>query len=210
MRLRRSLAAAALAASVVGATSAANAGTVFMDNFDSYPYLSTTGYLNWVAPAKWTVPSGSVDLIGLGTVFNFLPPADDKFIDLDGSTGQAGTLETLQSFAAGTYGLSFLLAGNRRGDVDKTTTITLGDWSTSITLASDAGPTLYSLVVATSGGKLSFADNTVGNQNIGNLLDDVTLSTPVPELSTWAMLGFGFSGIGYAMMRRRKTPIALA
>jgi hypothetical protein len=64
----------------------------------------------------------------------------------------------------------------------------------------------------TTGGQLSFADDDAGNGAIGNILDNVSLSSatsatlsvadPVPELSTWAMMLLGFSGIGYAGFRR--------
>ena len=40
------------------------------------------------------------------------------------------------------------------------------------------------------------------------LLDGVTL-TAVPEPSTWAMMLVGFSGLGYAAYRRRRTPVAI-
>ena len=40
------------------------------------------------------------------------------------------------------------------------------------------------------------------------LLDGVSL-TAVPEPSTWAMMLVGFSGLGYAAYRRRRTPIAI-
>ena len=36
----------------------------------------------------------------------------------------------------------------------------------------------------------------------------VTDAPPVPELSTWAMLGLGFGGLALVAARRRKTPIA--
>ena len=208
MKLRRSLAAVTLAAGVVGGVSAANAGTIFFDNFNEYSYQ-----LNWVPPGMpplWTVPSGSVDIHGAGTPYTLLPASYGKFVDLNGSSGKVGTLETTEMFAAGSYKVSFVLAGNQRGDGPKTTVVSLGSWSTSITLASNAAPMVYAYDVMTTGGELEFASQVGGNPNKGNLLDNVSVSTPVPEVSTWAMLGFGFSGIGYAMMRRRKTPIALA
>src|SRR5579871_6703843 len=151
MTLRRTLAACAVASAVIGGMSAARAATVFSDNFDSYAYADSNGYLNWVPPAKWTVTSGSVDLIGAGTNFDLFGGADGKYVDLDGSTYQPGALTTIQSFGAGTYTLEFLLGGNQRGDGDKTTTITLGDWSSSITLGDNAPMTLESFLVTTNG-----------------------------------------------------------
>jgi hypothetical protein len=192
------LAAAALLAGAAGVASA-NAGTVFSDNFNSYD-----GQLNWVPPVNWTVSSGSVDLIGetpSGTSFDFFP-GNGGFVDLDGSTSQAGTLSTLTTFAAGTYTLSFDLGGNDRGDSDKTTVVSLGDFSQTITLPSSSALQTYSYTFTTTGGALSFADLGGGNQNIGNVLDNVSLSA-VPEPATWAAMLLGFGGVGVAMRRRR-------
>ena len=171
---------------------------VFSDNFDSYAYE-----LNWAPPsAVWTVPTGSVDLVGETTISTGydLYPGHRGYVDLDGSSGAAGTLQTAASFAAGSYNLSFDLGGNARGDVPKTTTITLGDWTTSLTLASSDPLALQTFTFATIGGPLSFSDDTVGNQNIGNVLDDVmlTIVAQAPEAPTWAMLALGFAGLAFA------------
>ncbi len=202
MKIRTLLVSSLLA---VGATGA-NVGVLFSDNFNSYAYQ-----LNWVPPSSvWTVPVGSVDLIGettTGTFYDFYP-GNGGYVDLDGTTPQAGTLQTAESFGPGAYTLSFDLGGNARGDVDKTTTITLGDWSQSLTLASGAAYTLYTYTFTTTGGNLSFGDNTVGDQDIGNILDNVTLSTGIPEASTWAMLGLGFAGLGFAGFRARRSAVS--
>ena len=200
------IAAVALLAGLGGAQ-VANAGVVFSDNFDSYAYA-----LNWTPPANWTAPGpGTVDLIGettTGTFFDFYP-GNGGYVDLDGSNNLPGTLQTIASFGAGTYTLSFDLGGNANGDVAKTTTITLGDFSQSITLDSGAPLALHSYTFTTTGGQLSFADLPGGNQNIGNILDDVTLSTAVPEPATWAAMLVGFGGMGVAMRNtRRKRALA--
>jgi len=201
------VAAAALLAGAAGVASA-NAGVVFSDNFNNYAYQ-----LNWAPPANWTAPGpGAVDLIGettTGTAFDFFP-GNGGYVDLDGSNGVAGTLQTLASFGAGTYTLSFDLGGNARGDVDKTTVITLGDFSQSITLSSAAPLAPESFTFKTTGGQLSFADLAGGNQNIGNILDNVSLSA-VPEPATWAVMLMGFGGLGVAMRgNRRKLAVATA
>jgi hypothetical protein len=200
---------AAFAAVIAGSASAADAGVVFSDNFNSYAFQG-----NWQPEALWFAPGpGTVDLIGETTTITGwdLFPGNGGYIDLDGSGGGAGTLQTVQSFAPGTYALTFDLGGNARGDVAKTTTITLGDWSTSLTLDASSPYTLYTYDVVTTGGQLSFADDYAGNRAIGNVLDKVSLSLatsdtqaiadPVPELSTWAMMLLGFGGIGYAGFR---------
>ena len=86
---------AALTALVAGSATVANADVVFSDNFNSYAF---TG--NWQPQALWTVPTGGVDLIGDTTTINGwdLFPGNGGYVDLDGSGGGAGTLETVQSF----------------------------------------------------------------------------------------------------------------
>jgi hypothetical protein len=196
---------ATLAAAAAAITSAgsAQAAVVFFEDFNAYAYQ-----LNWISPANWTVPSGSVDLIGettTATAFDFYP-GNGGYVDLDGSTGAAGTLQTIMNFAPGTYSVSFDLGGNARDDGPKTTVISLGDFSTDITLASNAALTPYTYTFTTAGGALSFADLSSGNGNIGNILDNVSVSTvaAVPEPSTWAMTILGFCGLGF-MAYRRKT-----
>ena len=46
---------------------------------------------------------------------------------------------------------------------------------------------------------------------VGNdfTVDDVALRT-IPELSTWAMMLFGFGGLGFATYRRRQKAAPLA
>jgi hypothetical protein len=152
---------------------------VFSDNFNSEN--GGAAHLNYTKFANWNVVSGSVDLIGNGS-FDFYP-GNGLYVDLDGSTQQAGTITTKSAFAAGRYTLTFDLGGSHRplDDVSpKTTNVSIGDFFDSITLPFNQGLTLYSFTFNTTGGKLSFADLAGGNNNVGNILDNVTLSTAVP------------------------------
>ncbi|HKO71528.1 MAG TPA: PEPxxWA-CTERM sorting domain-containing protein [Bradyrhizobium sp.] len=185
--------------------STANAAVLLNETFNTYPQQ-----LNWVPPAAiWTVTSGSVDLIGetpTGTSFDFYP-GNGGFVDLHGSTGAAGTLRSQVTFAAGDYSLAFDLGGNARGDGSKSTVISLGSFSRTLTLASNdpLQQFLFSFTT-TIAGSLSFADLAGGN--IGNILDNVSLSSglasAVPEPSTWAMMILGFAGIGFMAYRRKE------
>ncbi len=151
---------------------------VFSDDFNAYAFQG-----GWTPPTNWTAPGpGTVDLIGETTSGNDfdLYPGNGGFVDLDGSNQMPGELQTIASFAAGTYTLTFDLGGNARGDIDKTTLVTLGSFSTSITLPSDSPLQLYAYTFETTGGDLSFQDLPGGNQDIGNILDNVTLSTTNP------------------------------
>ncbi|MGZ5927466.1 MAG: PEPxxWA-CTERM sorting domain-containing protein [Rhizomicrobium sp.] len=203
-KLKLVVASIALLSSVAWVQSA-SASSVFSDNFNSY-----SGQLNWAPPGNWTAPGpGTVDLIGettSGTSFDFYP-GNGGYVDLDGSNGQPGTLQTLQTFAAGKYTLTFDLGGNARGDGSKTTDFSLGSFSDSIILASGDALGFHSYTFTTSGGQLVFSDLAGGNQNIGNILDNVSLASAVPEPSTWVMFLFGFGAIGWMLRdgRRRQS-----
>ena len=195
--MRSGWAVAMVATLMTAVFSDANAAPVFSDNFNSY-----SSSLNWVPPANWAVTSGTVDLIGANSGFDFFP-GNGGYVDLDGSTGTPGTLQTVSSFAAGNYTLTFDLGGNARNDGSKTTVITLGSFTTSVTLASTDPYQLYTLNFLTTGGQLSFADLAGGNNNVGNILDNVSLSSAVPEPSTWAMMILGFFGLGVVAYRKK-------
>jgi hypothetical protein len=197
-------AAVALAAGTLGGS--AQAATVFTDNFNTYP-----AQLNWVPPANWTASGGgggTVDLIGnttTGPLFDLFP-GNGGYVDLDGSSGAETNLSTIMSFAAGSYTLTFDLAGNARNDGSKTTVITLGNFTTQITLAATDPYALHTLNITTTGGNLVFSDLSGGNNNIGNILDNVTVATvaAIPEPGTWAMMLIGFAGLGFAFRQSRR------
>ena len=81
---------------------------IFGDNFDT----EIPGF-NYNDFAHWDVIEGSVDLwYGLG-----IPPIYDKYVDLDGTTQNAGTLMSKTNFEFNPgfcYELSFDLAGSQR------------------------------------------------------------------------------------------------
>lgn len=211
---------ASVAIAGLGQVQSARAVPVFSDNFSSYSsQLAVTGTFG-----PWNVSQGSIDLIPVGSQFDFYPGAG-TYVDLNGTTDQLGGISTVQSFAAGTYTLAFNLGGSVGGDgnvdpTSKTTRISLGDWFTTITLAPNAGWTAQSFTFKTDGGTLNFASLFSGdreNKNVGNILDNVMLTDPAatPLPSTWSMLISGFFGIGFmaclgARRRRRNDLLAAA
>lgn len=68
--------------------------------------------INYSSFAKWNVTDGSVDTVGPGDSFGLTCQGSAVCVDLDGTTTDAGTLQTKDSFAAGTYQLSFDLSYN--------------------------------------------------------------------------------------------------
>ena len=217
------LAALVLGVSIQGARAAVV--TSISDNFTSTDPTNNTPMLNWLGDSVFTsVPATanqtgkpSVDLIGPG-FFGELAPGGAlsglNAVDLDGSTGSgftpAGSLQSNDSLAAGTYQVSFYLAGNLRGAPAQTTNVTVGNQ-----LIAAIGPVpnnqqyqLYSFIFSTTGGQLSFTDTGPSDQQ-GDLLALVNVAA-VPEPSTWAMMVLGFLGVGLMAYRRRGADFRIA
>lgn len=139
--------------------------------------------LNYFNLAHWVITDGSVDLIGNGS-FDFLP-GNGLYLDLDGSTFNAATMESRATFdlqPAAVYELRFTIAGSRRGDVN-TMTVRLGDvYSERFTIPSDFPITtiLREIPVAEATlGKLVFDHE--GGDRLGILLLDVAFGLNLPE-----------------------------
>jgi PEP-CTERM motif len=216
MKLIGVLAPGVLAAAILVGAPSANAGVVFSDNFDS-----DTPTLNWPGDSVFqSIPQPgnvaglpSIDLVSASDGFPDLVFMGNS-VDLDGTTGSgnspAGELQSLTSLSTGSYTVQFEFAGNERGALPETTVISIGNQSFSLTPPNSQGYTLTTLFFTNVSGKLSFTDLGPSNQQ-GNLIDNVVVTTGVPEPSTWAMMVLGFAGLGFAAFRQgRKTSVAIA
>ena len=204
MTIRKSL---ALAIALVGLTLAgtANAAIIFSDDFDGEGPWS----LDFDSFSQWTVSDGTVDLIGVGTPYDFLP-GNGLYVDMDGSSGNAGKLTSIAiNLAAGTYTLQFDLAGNQRNGSTESVTVQVNMGSLvsdSISLAQNADFTTFQYtfsVAAPTVVNLSFEG--AGGDNVGMLLDNVSVS--IPEPGTLALLGLGLVGAGFARRRERRAAL---
>ncbi|MCC5658295.1 PEP-CTERM sorting domain-containing protein [Nostoc sp. XA010] len=184
---------------------AASVTTLLQDSFDQ----ENSTALNYDHFANWNVIKGSVDLIGSVGFYDFLP-ANGLYVDLDGSTGQAGTIESKKTFnfqAGDTVNLSFQLAGNQRDNVTDSVTVSLGNlFSETFSLPRSQAFTNFTrsfTVASITNATLDFKG--IGKDNIGLLLDNVTLTKSVPEPgSIMGLLAFG--AFGATSLRKRKQP----
>ena len=186
-----------LALAIVGQLKAT---TIFSDNFNAEN--GGIGALNYNAFANWSVSGGTVDLIGSPGFFDFFP-ANGLYVDLDGTSFQAGTLTSIGiPITPGNYVLSFLLAGSQRGDFNTVhVNVSGGLASSTYSLNSDTPLTLETMsftVLAPTTINLSF--HNADGDNIGLILDNVRLnqvSSPVPDSgSTILFLAIGMFGLG--------------
>jgi hypothetical protein len=199
MKLTKYLFAATL---VLMASVNANASVIFQDNFDAEN--GGNGVLNYTGFANWTTSDGTVDLIGNG-YYDFLA-GNGLYIDMDGSTGDAGKMTSIAlNLAPGTYTLSFELAGNRRNGATEgvEVLVDMGSlFSNTYSLNKNDPFQLYTetfTVLTATTTSISFEG--AGGDNIGMLLDDVTL-TAVSTPAALSLLGLGLVGLGFS--RRQK------
>jgi hypothetical protein len=208
---------AALVVSAALGVSAANASTVLSDDFDS---LGQVAQGNWAGDAVFlSIPQPgnvqglpSVDLVGPGFYDN-LAYGTGNSVDLDGSTGggnvPAGEIQSIASLASGDYTVTFLLAGNLRGAPNQVTAVSIGGTTIDVTPSGNTQDyTSYTLNFTGVSGQVAFTDLGPSDQQ-GDLLDNVVVTTGVPEPATWAMMLMGFGAVGF-MLRGRKQAGALA
>jgi hypothetical protein len=154
---------------------------LFFDDFstDGPPNTTNIGSLN-----NWTISDGTVDLLAPVNPWISEVLSSTNYLDLDGSTGNAGTITTIQEFdlGPGTYKLSFALAGNHRNGAGEQVTLLVGNGTTLVpatVFSRDQNDPFSVSEVTFSGGAAGTKGRIIfdhaGGDNIGLLLDFVKL-----------------------------------
>jgi RHS repeat-associated protein len=148
---------------------------ILTDNFDSEN--GGNGAFSFNAFTKWNVTRGSVDLFGHGFV-DFLPQ-NGLYVDMDGTSGQAGRLESRNTFslAPGNYLLKFDMMGPGVGDAN-TMTVSLGSSFSEVFSLPVNSPyltvTRYITVATATNAKLVF--DHAGGDFHGFVIDNIELT----------------------------------
>ena len=178
---------------------------IFYDDFDTDG--GTT--LNWDGGANWTVENGSVDLVKNGDYGISCLGGEGHCVDLDGSTGGAGEILSIDlgPLDPAEYVFSYWLSGNQR-DLGQDIASALSLGSTEVFtyeyhfIFGDEEWTQYkqrfTLDAVTSPVQLNFSHH--GGDYVGIVLDDVQLKI-ASEPATIGLLGFALLAMG--AMRRR-------
>jgi len=158
----------------------------------------------------WTVDSGSVDYI------NGYWQAESGVRSIDLAGNSPGTISQIFDTVAGhLYSVDYYLSGNPDGgSIAKFGVVSAvnGSLISSATFLGIQGasranmnylPWNFTFTATGPTTKLSFASAPSAGNFYGAALDSVSVTSAVPEPSTWAMLLLGFVGLGAAMRTKR-------
>ncbi|MDJ0661811.1 MAG: PEP-CTERM sorting domain-containing protein [Crocosphaera sp.] len=174
---------------------------LLQDNFDSEN--GGSGALNYNSFVNWDVTDGTVDLIGNGS-FDFFP-GNGLYLDMDGTSANAGTLQSKSVFnfnTGDTITLMFDILGQNPGATSNNTmTVSLGSLFSETFDINNTG-TITRTIDVTTDITTNLIFNHAGGDNGGLVLDNVKLeNAPVPEPLT--ILGAG-TAIAFGTGFKRK------
>ncbi|MGB4827936.1 MAG: VPLPA-CTERM sorting domain-containing protein [Paracoccaceae bacterium] len=194
------LTAAALSLGLVGAASAA---TVFTEDFEADVAGAPSTLLNW------TVVSGTIDVIPVGSSFDWYSP-NGQYVDMNGSPAGPGRIETnsgLGLVLGQSYTLTFDYGNNKNSNAVEQLTFGI-DGNTWVIDIAGAIPSFltasFSFVFSGGSDTLFFADTgpTPGDAG-GPIIDNISVAAvPVPAAG-FLLLG-ALGGLA-GLRRRRKT-----
>ena len=207
---------------LIGVTGMAQANLITNGSFEDGNYSSSAPFMTLSAsdasPIEgWTVAIGSVDWINGYWQASGL--VGTKSLDLAGYQQHGLIISDPFNIEEGkTYRVQFDMAGNPDQRYDKTlVSVSFGDASgishyftfdqNGNTKAQMGWETKFFDFVAFESGAtvISFGDTTVGGDSWGAAIDNVSVDlAPIPEPSTFLLLGGGIAGLAIYMRRVRR------
>lgn len=211
MTFRATLFVTALVAGIAGPAAAAN--LIVNGGFENTGFGGTGSYYNVGAggdhavPADFgfAVPVNNVDIIANGVYAPALAGGGAYNLDLVGygSTGQIA--QTFATKLGKTYAVSLQYAQNGSGRVAD---VSVNGTAIGTLIGTGAFQTFNGSFVGT-GAPVTFAvTETVGGDNAGIVLDNISVSTAVPEPASWTLMVAGFGLVGFAYRRRSTVVVA--
>jgi hypothetical protein len=186
---------------------------------------------NFTTPPGWTNIGHQDGVLQYATTApNITPYQGLNFYSLDGAGDNGvfiandGITQSVATVTGANYQLTFGLSGENGPSGITTLAVTIGSQTTDITITSDGSGffdkpfalTTINYVANSANTAISFveiASNDGGNNDA--LIDGVSFQGPsvtsaVPEPSTWAMMILGFCGLGFMAHRRKQNESALS
>lgn len=208
----RRILSAVTACVLVCAAPAALAATLFHDDFSGELAKTGGSSLNYGGFDNFTVSDGTVDLIAHGAFSIECGTGQAACVDLDGSTGNSGVLQTvgIDLLAGVDYALALLIGGNSRGGSDEVAVRLWDGLTTPSTLLSlsfvwsDPVAAVATTITPLVAGTYFIQIEDLGNDNTGAILSAVTLSSPdaaIPLPAAAPLLVGALAGLG--AIRRR-------
>ena len=224
LNVARALGVAAMLAGATAGSAATNLITNGSFELGTDPGSFSSLQAGNTAITGWTVGGAGVDYIG-----SYWQAADGvRSVDLSGSTSLndsfAGSVsQTIATVLGQTYTVGFSLAGNpdgspltkvvltsaTNGGIDQlyasTFTVTPG-----VNTRTNMGWQPYSFKFTATGAATTINFQSAVNSAYGAALDNVSVTTAVPEPMVWSMLIGGFGMVGFAARRRQTVRITYA
>ena len=204
--MRKALFGAGAAAVLMCVGLPASASVVFSTDFNSVA-VTDYGYINVASVEGWTGGAFGIELQDNVAGAPSTGLLNDNFVELDSTANSSMS----RIIGAGTYDLSFLYSA-RPG-------IPMGSNGISVLLngvllsppgnldVAGGSTTSWSLqtahFTAAAGSTLTFAA-TGQSDSLGGYIDNITLTTAVPEPTTWAMMLLGLGCLGALLRRERR------
>lgn len=186
---------------------------------------------NFTTPPGWTNVGHEDGVLQYASVApNITPYQGLNFYSLDGAGDNGvfiagdGITQSVATVIGANYQLNFGLSGENGPGGITTLAVTIGSQTTDFTITSDGSSyfnkpfalTAINYVATSADTAISFietASNDGGNNDA--LIDGVSFQGPsvtsaVPEPSTWAMMILGFCGVGFMAYRRKHNGSALS